>query len=195
LLPNYTWGNIFDSTIPNWDSSYNPPKPGPGPEPGGETPWDDNPITRIQEGYWTGFGGTTYISSVSDFGWAFDEVKRAVGNNLDVFSNYAQSALTEYKNSLGTEREEDARLSFEYAAQGLSLAAQTNGEIYSKGPETNYTDCLLSMIRYPFDISPYFYRKVASNQMWWGNKIVPEPSGGFSPDIWRVDGYQTGQIV
>lgn len=23
---NYTWNNIFDSTIPNWDSTYNPPK-------------------------------------------------------------------------------------------------------------------------------------------------------------------------
>ena len=31
LLPNFTWENIFDSTIPNWDSSYNPPKPGPSP--------------------------------------------------------------------------------------------------------------------------------------------------------------------
>lgn len=23
---NYTWNNIFDSTVPNWDSTYNPPK-------------------------------------------------------------------------------------------------------------------------------------------------------------------------
>lgn len=73
-LPNYTWNNVFDSTIPNWDSSYNPPKPGPGPEPGGETPWDDNPITRIQEGYWTGFGGNTYVSSARDFEDSFKMV-------------------------------------------------------------------------------------------------------------------------
>lgn len=26
-LPNYSWNDIFDNSIPEWDSSYNPPKP------------------------------------------------------------------------------------------------------------------------------------------------------------------------
>ncbi len=27
---NYTWGNIFEDTVPDWDSTYNPPKPSGG---------------------------------------------------------------------------------------------------------------------------------------------------------------------
>lgn len=27
---NYTWGDIFDSSVPDWDSTYNPPKPSGG---------------------------------------------------------------------------------------------------------------------------------------------------------------------
>lgn len=27
---NYTWGNIFEDTVPDWDSTYNPPKPSDG---------------------------------------------------------------------------------------------------------------------------------------------------------------------
>lgn len=29
---NYTWGDIFDNSVPNWDSTYNPPKPSGGDE-------------------------------------------------------------------------------------------------------------------------------------------------------------------
>lgn len=62
-LPNASWN------VP--ETNYDPTRP---PEPGGETPWDDNPITRIQEGYWTGFGGNTYVSSARDFEDSFKMV-------------------------------------------------------------------------------------------------------------------------
>lgn len=32
--PNYTWNDIFDNTVPNWDSTYNPPKPSGGDDKG-----------------------------------------------------------------------------------------------------------------------------------------------------------------
>ena len=193
LLPNYTWENIFDSTIPNWDSSYNPPKPGPSPEPGGETPWDDNPITRIQEGYWTGFGGTTYISSVYDFNWAFGDVKEDLRVNVDSAKGRASSALADF---LDNPSLVSAQLyeSYQNAFKGTK---DLNEAPFSKGYNTNYTDCLLSIIRYPFDIRQYFNRANTDNTLTWGTVPVPNTQEGQPPnsDIWTVNGYNTGQIV
>ena len=192
LLPNYTWENIFDSTIPNWDSSYNPPKPGPSPEPGGETPWDDNPITRIQEGYWTGFGGNTYVSSVRDFEDSFKYVQSQVSNNIESLSTTAKNALNAYIQASTEEDKQEAWGPYVRAAECLDYATKTNSELYTKGPETNYTDCVLSILRYPFDIRDFFHRDGTERYIKWG--CVYAISSGTT-DIWHVDGYQTGQIV
>lgn len=184
--PNATWGNVFDDTMPDYDTEYNPsPQPGPG---GGETPWDDNPITRIQEGYWTGFGGNTYVSSVNDFEGTFEDVQAIMGQDLSTISDTARLMLTAFLRD-GQDSQWEA---YERAAQCLEYAVKTNSEIFTNGVDTNYTDCVLSILRYPFDIADYFHRDGSSTTIKWGNAWV----GEFDEyNIWHVDGYQTGQIV
>lgn len=187
--PNATWGNVFDDSMPEYDSEYNPsPQPGPG---GGETPWDDNPITRIQEGYWTGFGGNTYVSSVNDFQDTFDLVQAVVSNHLSDISGSASLALNNYLNASTAEDQEEKWGIYYRITQCLEFAAKTNSEIYTSAPNTNYTDCVLSILRYPFDISGYFSREGSSSSIKWGHiNVLPE-----NVDIWKVNGYNTGRIV
>ena len=60
LQPNYTWENIFDSTIPNWDSSYNPPKPS-----GGGDDDDFGDLTNSRPTRYGTSGTKKYVCSAS----------------------------------------------------------------------------------------------------------------------------------
>lgn len=189
--PNATWGNVFDDTMPDYDTEYNPsPQPGPG---GGETPWDDNPITRIQEGYWTGFGGNTYVSSVNDFAQAFEDVKENMRINVENAKEQAQNALDQF---LENPSLVSAQL-YEAYQNAFKGTKDLNEAPFSKGFNTNYADCFLSCVRYPFDISQYFNRLGDENTLTWGTVKVPNTQEGQPPtsNIWTVNGYQTGRIV
>ena len=75
LQPNYTWGNIFDSTIPNWDSSYNPPKPGPGPGPGPGPDPNPNPLYPSTPGFsLASAGGKCYALVDGTIDTIFEEI-------------------------------------------------------------------------------------------------------------------------
>ena len=183
--PNASWGNVFDDTMPEYDYEYNPsPQPGPG---GGETPWDDNPITRIQEGYWTGFGGKTYISSMNSFSGALDSVKKRLDQNLNSFWDQAKDATDAYAADLD---DESKRLKFLKGFEDLVNNNSVNNAIVSNSPNTSYTDCFLSCIRYPFDITNYFSRDGSDTGITWGRLYITSAT-----DTWKVNGYQTGQIV
>lgn len=74
-LPNYTWENIFDSTIPNWDSSYNPPKPGPGPGPGPGPDPNPNPLYPSNPGFsLASAGGKCYALVDGTIDTIFEEI-------------------------------------------------------------------------------------------------------------------------
>lgn len=60
LQPNYTWNNIFDSTVPNWDSSYNPPKPS-----GGGDDDDFGDLTNSRPTRYGTSGTKKYVCSAS----------------------------------------------------------------------------------------------------------------------------------
>lgn len=70
LQPNFTWENIFDSTIPNWDSSYNPPKPS-----GGGDDDDFGDLTNSRPTRYGTSGTKKYVCSASTI------------NNLQSFLN------------------------------------------------------------------------------------------------------------
>lgn len=57
---NFTWENIFDSTIPNWDSSYNPPKPS-----GGGDDDDFGDLTNSRPTRYGTSGTKKYVCSAS----------------------------------------------------------------------------------------------------------------------------------
>lgn len=70
LQPNYTWNNIFDSTVPNWDSTYNPPKPS-----GGGDDDDFGDLTNSRPTRYGTSGTKKYVCSASTI------------NNLQSFLN------------------------------------------------------------------------------------------------------------
>lgn len=57
---NYNWNDIFDSTIPNWDSSYNPPKPS-----GGGDDDDFGDLTNSRPTRYGTSGTKKYVCSAS----------------------------------------------------------------------------------------------------------------------------------
>ncbi len=67
---NYTWGDIFDSTVPDWDSSYNPPKPS-----GGGDDDDFGDLTNSRPTRYGTSGTKKYVCSASTI------------NNLQSFLN------------------------------------------------------------------------------------------------------------
>ena len=181
-LPNYLWGD--DVWERNKYDPYAPEKR--------ETPWDDNPYTEIQEGYWTGLGGTTYVSSMYDFAWAFEDVKQALQIDVDSATSEAKTALSDFLNEPSLV---SAQL-YETYQNAFKGVKDLNEAPFSKGYNTNYTDCFLSAIRYPFDISQYFEKATYSpGTMVWGTVAVPNQDNPEDADIWAVKGYNTGYIV
>lgn len=184
----YTWGNIYGDVeaINDYDPDYQPDPSG------GNTPWEDNPYTEIQEGYWTGLGGLTYVSSMYDFAWAFEDVKQALRNDVDSAAAKAQNALQDF---LDNPSLVSAQL-YEAYQNTFKGVKDLNEAPFSKGYNTNYTDCFLSCIRYPFDISQYFEKATYSpGTMVWGTESVPNQGNPEDADIWTVKGYNTGYIV
>lgn len=57
---NYAWNNIFDSTVPDWDSSYNPPKPS-----GGGDDDDFGDLTNSRPTRYGTSGTKKYVCSAS----------------------------------------------------------------------------------------------------------------------------------
>ena len=180
----YTWDNIYGDVeeINDYDPDYQPAPSG------GDTPWEDNPYTEIQEGYWTGFGGATYVSSLHDFNKAFEDVKQALQEDVDTSGNLVRGAIADFFEApsvVSAEMCEAYQLTF----KGI---LNLNESYFSDGYNTNYTECLLSCIRYPFDISQYFSRKGEGGRLTWGRTQVPLTAAS---SIWEVDGYNTGWIV
>ena len=105
LLPNYTWGNIFDSTIPNWDSSYNPPKPGPGPGPGPGPDPNPNPLYPSTPGFsLASAGGKCYALVDGTIDTIFEEIYGRddenwldLINGLSLYGADPMAAIISYK--------------------------------------------------------------------------------------------------
>lgn len=105
LLPNYTWGNIFDSTIPNWDSSYNPPKPGPGPGPGPGPDPNPNPLYPSTPGFsLASAGGKCYALVDGTIDTIFEEIYGRddeswldLINGLSLYGSDPMAAIISYK--------------------------------------------------------------------------------------------------
>lgn len=147
IQPQYNDGYPFRH--PWFPTSSGGSGDGGGGDIGGDTPWEENPYTEIQEGYWTGLGGSTYISSMQDFSKAFEDIKTALMNKVD-------DAKTKANNAFQTFLDEPNLVNAQLceAAQAAFKGVQNINESYfSNGYNTNYTECLLSCIRYPFDIS------------------------------------------
>lgn len=190
LQPQYNDGYPFRH--PWFPTSSGGSGDGGGGDIGGDTPWEDNPYTELQEGYWTGLGGTTYISSLYDLNWAFEDVKMAVDTGVRSLQGEVGRLLGEYL----TDPTLAGRNAYKDAADALNTLIKNNGVNYSRGYNANYTDCFLSCIRYPFDISQYFEKATYSpGTMTWGTVSVPNTGNPEDADIWRVDGYNTGWIV
>ena len=186
-LPNASWNNIYDTSMPTYDPNYHPsPEPGP-------TPWDDNPITMIQEGYWTGLGGATYMSSLSDFSACLGDVKSFIKQRSDSLKTMISNAFVHH-----TDPVECQAVIESYKNQFIYGNSTDKGynDFTKGGTLTNYTDCVLSVIRYPFDISGYFSTTGTPNQLIWGNVITPISGSGTTVSTVReLGGYNTGQIV
>lgn len=104
-LPNYTWENIFDSTIPNWDSSYNPPKPGPGPGPGPGPDPNPNPLYPSTPGFsLASAGGKCYALVDGTIDTIFEEIYGRddeswldLINGLSLYGADPMAAIISYK--------------------------------------------------------------------------------------------------
>ena len=104
-LPNYTWENIFDSTIPDWDSSYNPPKPGPGPGPGPGPDPNPNPLYPSSPGFsLASAGGKCYALVDGTIDTIFEEIYGRddeswldLINGLSLYGADPMAAIISYK--------------------------------------------------------------------------------------------------
>jgi len=177
-LPNYLWGD--DVWERNKYDPYAPEKR--------DTPWEDNPYTEIQKGYWTGFGGSTYIASLTALSATLKEVQDQLWNEWGTLKKKAEEARSAYINSQTPENYDSFIKSYEIFSNNALL----NNAQVSDSPNTNYTDCLLLCIRYPFDITPYFSRFGDDVGIWWGKF---KSYTGEAVNAWEVDGYNTGYLV
>lgn len=180
----YTWDNIYGDVeaINDYDPDYQPDPSG------GDTPWEDNPYTALQEGYWTGLGGSTYIGSLAGLSSALKQVQEQLNLEWNTFYTDAKAARNMYKLSPTDANYED----YLKKCEVLSNNTKLNNAQISESPNTNYTDCLLSCMRYPFDITPYFSRVGQRYGITWGKFVT---SVDAAANIWEVDGYNTGYLV